>query len=567
MNVTPERRFSPSRPCPVCGGHPNLRRGNGERCYGFLSDDGVWAHCTRAEHAGGLEQNPDSGTYAHKSKGDCRCGVRHDVGLADANGHAPRPQSKIVATYDYRSAEGNVEFHVVRFDPKDIRQRRPDGEGEYTWNLNGVERVLYRLPELLAANHGAVIFLPEGEKDADRLARLGLVATTNPGGARKWRDEYTATLMGRHVAILLDNDEEGRKHAENVARALYSRAASVKVVALPDLREKGDVSDWLDAGNTLEDLLKLVDATPEWEPLMPTDYFEEQSGGSSMSSVFTAADLMALDLPPVNYTVKGLLPEGVTLLASKPKVGKTWLAIGLGIAVATGGKALGTNEVEPGDVLYLALEDNRRRLRKRLALLHSGATAMDRLHLALEWPRLDEGGVERLEAFLVEHPETRLVVIDTLKKVRPRVSSSRSVYEVDYEVLEPLIPLAATYGVAILVIHHTRKADAEDPLDTISGSTGLTGGVDGAMVLKRQRGRADAFVYVTGRDIEEEIELALRWKAESAGWAIIGDAEEYRLSKERAEVMGVLDETGEAMTPTEVADALGENVNAVKMRM
>jgi hypothetical protein len=158
-------------------------------------------------------------------------------------------------------------------------------------------------------------------------------------------------------------------------------------------------------------------------------------------------------------------------------------------------------------------------------------------------------------------------VIDTLKKVRPRVSSSRSVYEVDYEVLEPLIPLAAAYGVAILVIHHTRKADAEDPLDTISGSTGLTGGVDGAMVLKRQRGRADAFVYVTGRDIEEEIELALRWKAESAGWAIIGDAEEYRLSKERAEVMGVLDETGEAMTPTEVADALGENVNAVKMRM
>jgi RecA-family ATPase len=142
---------------------------------------------------------------------------------------------------------------------------------------------------------------------------------------------------------------------------------------------------------------------------------------------------------------------------------KTWLALDFGIAVSTGGKALGTNEVQQGDVLYLALEDNRRRLQKRLSLLHQGATALERLHIALEWPRLDDGGVEKLEAFLIEHPETRLVVIDTLKKVRPRVSGDRSVYEVDYEALEPLIPLAATYGISILVIHHSRKAEAEDP--------------------------------------------------------------------------------------------------------
>jgi putative DNA primase/helicase len=125
---------------------------------------------------------------------------------------------------------------------------------------------LYRLPELLDAGPSEVIFVSEGEKDADRLAALGLTATTNPEGSGKWRDEYTATLEGRRAAILPDNDEEGRKHVEKIARALYGRAASVKVVVLPGLPEKGDVSDWLDAGNAVEELPRILDETPQWEP-------------------------------------------------------------------------------------------------------------------------------------------------------------------------------------------------------------------------------------------------------------------------------------------------------------
>jgi putative DNA primase/helicase len=157
-------------------------------------------------------------------------------------------------------------FQVVRFKPKDFAQRRPDGKGGWKWNLDGIERVLYRLSELLAADPLETVFVAEGEKDADRLAVLGFVATANPEGAGKWREEFTATLKGRHVAILQDTDEAGCLHAEKVARALYIEAASVKVVALPILPDKGDVSDWLDAGNTMEDLLKFVDETLEWEP-------------------------------------------------------------------------------------------------------------------------------------------------------------------------------------------------------------------------------------------------------------------------------------------------------------
>src|SRR5215208_7805617 len=165
MSVAPERRFSPTRPCPICGGHDQRPRDKGERCYGFSSEDGLWACCTREEHAGLLEQNPESGTYAHKLLGDCPCGVQHDPSPVDANGHAQRPMGKIVRTYDYRSAEGKLEFQVVRFDPKGFAQRRPDGSGDYIWNLDGVERVLYRLPMLLAANNDETVYLPEGEKD------------------------------------------------------------------------------------------------------------------------------------------------------------------------------------------------------------------------------------------------------------------------------------------------------------------------------------------------------------------------------------------------------------------
>jgi hypothetical protein len=187
--------------------------------------------------------------------------------------------------------------------------------------------------------------------------------------------------------------------------------------------------------------------------------------------------------------------------------------------------------------------------------------------MSLEWPRLDEGGVEEVEAWLKDHPDARLVVVDTLKKVRPRRTDNRPAYDQDYEALERLLPLAAEYGVAILVVHHLRKMDAEDPMDTISGSTGLTGGVDGALVLKRERGKPDAVLYVDGRDVEEPAELALSWDAELASWRLMGDAEEHRISKARAEVLAVLKEARQPLTPTEVADALGKSANTVKQTL
>ncbi len=172
--------------------------------------------------------------------------------------------------------------------------------------------------------------------------------------------------------------------------------------------------------------------------------------------------------------------------------------------------------------------------------------------------------MEALDRWLELHPDARLVVVDTLKEVRPRAFGNRSVYDVDYEALEPLLPLAAEHGVAIVVVHHTRKLIAADPLDEISGSTGLSGGADGVLVLKRDRGRADAYLFVTGREIEEEQELALKWDTNTAGWCIVGNADDYRLGEERAAVVRILRNADSPLSPKDIADALDKKSGAVR---
>ena len=258
---------------------------------------------------------------------------------------------------------------------------------------------------------------------------------------------------------------------------------------------------------------------------------------------FTAADLMAEELPEVRWIVPGILPEGVTLLAGKPKLGKSWMVLGLSLAVTTGGVALGTNSVERGEVLYLALEDSRRRLQKRLGLLLADRDAPAGLQLNLNWPRADDGGVGALDAWLDEHPDCRLVVIDTLAQ-----------YDEDRDAVDPLGPVAAEHGTGILLVHHLRETESDDPLDMITGSVGLTGGVDGALVFKRRRGKADAFLHVEGRDIETPTELALKFNPDAATWTIAGEAEEYRLSESRRSILRILGNADEPLGPKDIAE-------------
>lgn len=215
------------------------------------------------------------------------------AGLRPGDLFPPKPASnasvkpRIVATYPYHDEAGTLLFEVVRFEPKDFRQRQPDGAG-WKWNLQGVRRVLYRLPQVIeAVSKGLPLFLVEGEKDVAALAAQGIAATCNSGGAGKWIEDYNAHLQGANVCIVADKDKPGRAHAREVAASLHGIAASVRVVEVPDHGGKPckDASDFLTAGGTAADLLALADATPEWQPSAETTQAKAESSAASAADI------------------------------------------------------------------------------------------------------------------------------------------------------------------------------------------------------------------------------------------------------------------------------------------
>lgn len=316
-----------------------------------------------------------------------------------------------------------------------------------------------------------------------------------------------------------------------------------------------------------DDLIRLMAEElrrPGGEALAQVLGLEEALDAAKGPPTMTAAELLARDFPDPAWVVPGLLPEGATLLAGRPKMGKSWLALGLAVSVASGGIALGKVQVERGEALYLALEDTARRLKKRLEMMLHGEPAPDGLHLATAWPRLRQDGLLHLQQFIGQHPGTRLIIIDTLAKVRAPGNSDAGLYADDYAALSGLKALADAHGIAVLVVHHLNKrTPTDDPLDAVSGTTGLTGCADSVWVLRRERGRADANLLVTGRDFEER-DLALQFDASLGLWCLLGSAEEYRLTRERQAVLDALREFGEPVGPKELAEVLGQKPENVR---
>ena len=304
---------------------------------------------------------------------------------------------------------------------------------------------------------------------------------------------------------------------------------------------------------------------PEQDIDLDDDDLDDDDLDGEPKEVGTAADVLcATVFEPPNYAVPGYIVEGLTLLAGKPKIGKSWLMLHVGIAVACGSFALEDVHCVKGDVLYAALEDNKRRLQSRLRKLLNGQHAPKRLRIlsAGEMPRLNEGGTALIRAWIEQVPEPKLVVIDVLAKVRDPRRKDQGLYDSDYAAMQELKTIADEYGIAIVVIHHLRKMDADDPLDQVSGSTGLSGSADTVLVLNRISSGTTT-LHGRGRDIED-IEKAVQFDRGTCTWTVLGEASSVRYSGERAAVLAALREAKEPMSPTDVAAVTSIKVGNVR---
>lgn len=238
----------------------------------------------------------------------------------------------------------------------------------------------------------------------------------------------------------------------------------------------------------------------------------------------TASTLMNTQFDPLSFSIEKLLPQGIFILAGSGKIGKSWLALDMCVAVATGGELWNFHATQ-GDVLYLALEDTHPRLQSRLQRIQEENINTDKLHLAVSSLGISDGLIQQIKAFVLENPSTKLIVIDTLERIR-NTDQDKSMYACDYRDMTALREITNAHAVTLLLVHHTRKMYDPDPLNTLSGSTGLVGAVDGVWVLEKEKRIGDkGKLTIANRDTEGYC-FSVMFDKENCRWNCLGTAED-----------------------------------------
>jgi RecA-family ATPase len=416
----------------------------------------------------------------------------------------PTPQGQLVAAFDYRDAAGTLLYQVLKYDrPPSYKQRRPDGNGGWTWELDE-RRVLYRLAELLAYPD-ATVFVCEGEKDADRLAALGHSATTVAHG--KWTQECITPLAGRDVIILQDNDEAGRKRALEAAQQLHETAKTLRICLLPDLPPKGDVSDWLAADFRHADkLVEICLAAPPWtagqEAPEVTPAAEEApiKGIAAPPVLLPFVDMAGWDNEPVPerlWAVHDRIPlRQPTLFSGEGSAGKSIITLQLCAAHVLGRDWLQTLP-EPGPAIYLGAEDEVDELHRRLAAITKNYNARftdliaGRLHL-LSYAGEDatlavpnNGNIEPTPLFhrllqAAASIQPKLIALDTSADVFPGNENDRVQVR---QFIGLLRRLSINGNCAVVLLSHPSLTGINTGTG-LSGSTGWHNSVRARMLVK-----------------------------------------------------------------------------------
>jgi hypothetical protein len=386
--------------------------------------------------------------------------------------------------YDYHDASGKMFFQVVRYkNPKTFSQRRPEGKGKWIWNTDGVEKVLFRLPEIRRAIAGGkFIFQCEGEKDVLAMVQRGFDATCNPGGAGKWLDSFSETLRGADVVVIADKDKAGRDHAQLVAGKLHGGAKSVRVIELPDTNGKQvkDAHDFFAAGGTDENLIALVDTAPTWTPqVAPVASSNRADIASEYLASATDAEQTAPQPPaakslgdlrrrtaddPNELLRTGYLCRGGGLLLAGPTgIGKSSFAIQCTILWALGRAAFGITPTRPLKSLLVQAENDEGDLAEMRDGVIAGLnlteeeqqTAMANVIVVQENTRTGRAFFDNTVAPLLELHRPDLLWIDpALAYIGGDAMTQK---DVGFFLRNLLNPLLSRFNCGGIIVHHTNK--------------------------------------------------------------------------------------------------------------
>lgn len=361
----------------------------------------------------------------------------------------------------------------------------------------------------VAGEISGAVYIVGSIVDADLLRSIGYSAVCPIG---PWT--YSKRLKGLPVCIMAID------HPEAIAASLYGVASEVQIADVgPSFSA---LVDDIGQGAALE---QMVTTIRKWAP--PTATLD----------TISATELQTKDIPPIRFLVNGLLPTGLNLLVSPPKYGKSWAALDLCLSVAGGRPFLGYQTNRAG-CLYLALEDSQRRLKDRMGKVLAGRQAPEGFYFATVAETLDTGLLDQLTSHLQAHPDTELIVIDTLQRVRGAPQGREGSYANDYRELSKLKMWADNHNICLLLVHHLRKMkDEGDPFAMISGTAGILGAADTALVLtKGKRGDDTATLSITGRDVES-VEIVVCFDRKMFIWKNLGDAKAYAEQQAAAEYM------------------------------
>lgn len=428
-----------------------------------------------------------------------------------------------------------------------------DKLSKYIGLIGQAAKRFYNINSLKDLKEGSEILLCEGEFDTMIAEQNGIKALGIPG-VHNFPLDHIKKIEQFDTYICFDNDKAGEEGMKNIAVNFKKEVKGIKLLKHKDITEVFSNVE----GNQL--------LHPEVSEIITLNEITD-----CLPKLIDANELSNMEIPETNWVIENLIPEGANIFAGKPKEGKTIIGLNVALAVAQGGKLFSYFNAKKNGVLYLSYEDSLARLKKRMNTMkkidHIDSLPKN-LYFPLkpyDFPVLDENGLSIIEGYLEKYKDIKLVIVDTLGRgIDPKVYAKGVTYAGEYGYNSSLHRFAHKNNIAILIIHHTRKAPAENDSDEILGTTGIAGAMDNIYTLKKVNG--NYIFHIKGRDVEEK-EFRIKRVEESFSWVIEGESKSIELTEEKKEIVELLVDTNQVMQTGQIAKALNKKLSNISKHL